>query len=62
MNHDIKLEIELFQVFLNELEELEISHEVLGTFSALMADHMMREEMYYLKKLAQSTNAGNNME
>lgn len=60
MNRDIKLEIELFQVFLNELEELEISNEVLGTFSALMADHMMREEMYYLNKLAQSSSAEHN--
>lgn len=60
MNQDIKLEIQLFQIFLNELEELEISNEVLGTFSALMADHMMREEMYYLNKLAQSSNAENN--
>jgi len=29
---------------------------MLSTFSALMADHMMREECYYLTKLAQSTN------
>lgn len=57
MNKDVKLEIELFQVFLHEIEELELSNEMLSTFSALMADHMMREECYYLTKLAQSTNS-----
>ncbi|MFE7083599.1 DUF2935 domain-containing protein [Priestia megaterium] len=56
MNKDVKLEIELFQVFLHEIEELELSHEMLSVFSPLMADHMMREECYYLMKLAQSTN------
>ncbi|MFE7083940.1 DUF2935 domain-containing protein [Priestia megaterium] len=56
MNKDVKLEIELFQLFLHEIEELELSHEMLSTFSPLMADHMMREECYYLTKLAQSTN------
>ncbi|MBU8690352.1 DUF2935 domain-containing protein [Priestia megaterium] len=56
MNKDVKLEIELFQVFLHEIEELELSNEMLSTFSALMADHMMREECYYLTKLAQSMN------
>jgi hypothetical protein len=55
MNKNVKIEIVLFQNFLKEIEELEIDHELLGTFSALMADHMMREENYYLTKLAQST-------
>ncbi|MCY8234189.1 DUF2935 domain-containing protein [Priestia endophytica] len=59
MNKDVRLEIELFQVFLHEIEELELSNEMLSTFSALMADHMMREECYYLTKLAQSTNTEN---
>ncbi|TYR81415.1 DUF2935 domain-containing protein [Priestia megaterium] len=59
MNKDVKLEIELFQLFLHEIEELEISNQMLSTFSALMADHMMREECYYLMKLAQSTNTEN---
>ncbi len=56
MNEDIKLEIDLFRTFLHEIEELELSDQVLGTFSALMADHMMREECYYLMKIAESTN------
>lgn len=56
MNKDVKLEIELFQLFLSEIEELEISNQMLSSFSALMADHMMREECYYLIKLAESSN------
>ncbi|WP_416828213.1 DUF2935 domain-containing protein [Ectobacillus polymachus] len=54
MNQDVALEMELFSAFLYEIEELDLSDEVLGTFSALMADHMAREECYYLLKLAQS--------
>ncbi|MGV3464156.1 MAG: DUF2935 domain-containing protein [Heyndrickxia sp.] len=56
MNAEVKLEMEMFQVFLNEIFELEISNEVLGTFPVLMADHMFREECYYLVKLAESAN------
>lgn len=57
MNKDIKLEMKIFQAFLNEIKEMELSNKVLSTFSPLMADHMMREETYYLKKLAESQNA-----
>ncbi|WP_338788519.1 DUF2935 domain-containing protein [Metabacillus sp. FJAT-53654] len=56
MNKDVKLEIELFRGFLAEVEEMELTNQMLSTFSALMADHMMREECYYLMKVAQSTN------
>lgn len=56
MNMETQLEIKLFQNFLHELEELELSNEALGTFAPLMADHMSREECYYLMKLAQSAN------
>lgn len=55
MNREVKLEIETFQMFLEEILELDISEQVLGTFPALMADHMFREECYYLTKLAEST-------
>lgn len=55
MNADVTLEIKLFQHFLLELEELELSAQALGTLSPLMADHMWREECYYLTKLAEST-------
>ncbi|MFC7685578.1 DUF2935 domain-containing protein [Ureibacillus sp. GCM10028918] len=53
-NKDVELEMNLFKTFLNELEEMELNAESLGIFSALMADHMAREEQYYLMKLAQS--------
>lgn len=56
MNTDVTLEIKLFQHFLQELEVLELSAQALGTFSPLMADHMYREECYYLMKLAESTS------
>ncbi|MFC3886182.1 DUF2935 domain-containing protein [Bacillus songklensis] len=52
---DVSLELQLFSKFLHELEELEISEQALGTFTELMADHMAREECYYLLKLAQSS-------
>lgn len=54
-NHDVEVEMCLFKTFLNELEEMDLSAEVLGTFTASMADHMAREEQYYLMKLAEST-------
>ena len=54
-NHEVEVEMGLFKTFLNELEEMELSAEVLGTFTASMADHMAREEQYYLTKLAQSS-------
>lgn len=56
MNKDVEIEIELFRGFLAEIEEMGITKQMLSTFSPLMADHMMREECYYLMKLAQSTN------
>ncbi len=37
---------------------MELSAEVLGTFTAPMADHMWREEQYYLMKLVQSRGEG----
>ena len=55
MTNDAQLEIKLFQNFLTEIEELELSNQALGTFAPLMADHMYREECYYLMKLAEST-------
>lgn len=56
-NSDVALEMSLFMNFLNEIEELELSKEALGTFAALMADHMFREECYYLSKLAEATQS-----
>lgn len=52
-NKQAELEMLLFQNFLKELEEMELDVEVLSTFTPLMADHMFREECYYLMKLSQ---------
>nr|WP_239565519.1 DUF2935 domain-containing protein [Brevibacillus fulvus] len=52
-NLDVELEIKLFQRFLEEIEELEINDQLLGTLSPLFPDHMAREECYYLTKLSQ---------
>lgn len=54
-HNDIHMEMAIFQSFLRELEELELKKETLGTLAPLMADHMAREECYYLKKLAETT-------
>ncbi|WP_332832185.1 DUF2935 domain-containing protein [Saccharococcus caldoxylosilyticus] len=54
-HHDIELEMVIFQCFLRELEEMELNKEVLGVLTPLMADHMAREECYYLQKLAETT-------
>jgi len=51
---DIDLEMKLFMKFLHELEEMELSAEVLDTIAPLIPDHMAREECYYLTKLAQT--------
>jgi hypothetical protein len=51
---DIDVEMNLFVTFLRELEEMEISAEVLDRIPPLIPDHMMREECYYLTKLALS--------
>lgn len=54
-NHQAEVEMKVFKEFLRELEEMELQGTVLDTFSALMADHMAREECYYLINLAQSS-------
>ncbi len=54
-NNQVELEITVFTAFLDELKHMEMDNITLGTFSALMADHMAREECYYLTKLAEST-------
>jgi hypothetical protein len=50
-NKEASLEIILFYSFLEELEEMRLDCRVLGTLTPLMADHMSREECYYLIKL-----------
>lgn len=49
---DVNLEMKVFMHFLSELEEFELSGEVLDRINPLMPDHMYREECYYLSKLA----------
>ncbi|MGY4691309.1 DUF2935 domain-containing protein [Salibacterium sp. K-3] len=56
MNDQVKLELDIFRTFLRELEEMGLTKEMLGTLTPLMADHMSREECYYLWKLAESTH------
>ncbi|WP_026477170.1 DUF2935 domain-containing protein [Alkaliphilus transvaalensis] len=51
-NGEVEKEIKLFKAFIRELECLQLEKKVLGTLSALMLDHMAREECYYLTKLA----------
>lgn len=48
---DIGLEMTIFKGYLKELEEMRIKKEALGTFTPIMADHMLREGTYYLKKI-----------
>jgi hypothetical protein len=55
LNMDVTVEIQLFMKFLDELKELELTEQALGTFAPLMADHMFREECYYLSKVAESS-------
>jgi Domain of unknown function (DUF2935) len=52
-NHQAEIEMRLFQIFLHELEEMRMNNELLGVLTPLMADHMSREECYYLMKLSQ---------
>jgi hypothetical protein len=52
LNKEAELEMSLFLEFLRELEEISLTHETLGTLAPLMADHMAREELYYLTKLS----------
>jgi hypothetical protein len=54
-NSQVELEISVFTSFLQELQDLEMANSSLSTLSPLMADHMAREECYYLMKLAEST-------
>ena len=55
-HNDVNLEMKIFKNFLKELEEMELKKETLGTLTPLMADHMAREETYYLVKLAELTS------
>lgn len=51
-NREVEWELILFQNFLQEIEELSLSKKALSTIAPLLADHMYREECYYLHKLS----------
>lgn len=53
-NNNVDVKMMIFKEFLNELKELELNGEILDIISPLIADHMAREECYYLTKLAES--------
>jgi hypothetical protein len=55
-NTQVDLEMRLFQDFLEELKEMGLKAEELGHLTPLMADHMFREECYYLTKLSQASD------
>lgn len=55
-NHQAEMEMMLFKNFLHELEEMRMNNELLGVLTPLMADHMSREECYYLMKLSEVTD------
>ena len=52
LNNQVELKILLFMRFLEEIKELRISKQAVGTLMPLMPDHMFREECYYLTKLS----------
>jgi hypothetical protein len=51
-NHEATAQILQFTQFLTRLQEMLLNKTVLGTLDPLVPDHMLREECYYLEKLA----------
>ncbi len=45
-----------FMEFLEEIRDQKVDGRILGTIMPLVADHMFREECYYMLKLSQCTN------
>jgi hypothetical protein len=56
LNEQANLAILSFMEFLENLRDQRTDQRVLGTLMPIMADHMAREECYYLWKLSQSTS------
>jgi hypothetical protein len=48
------MEMSIFMTFLTELENIDLSAELLSRLNPLVPDHMYREECYYVLKLAQT--------
>jgi hypothetical protein len=55
LNELVEDSINDFMEFLGTIRDQRIDGKVLGTLMPLMADHMYREECYYLLKLSQNT-------
>lgn len=55
LNDQASGSITVFMEFLDTLRDQRSDNKILGTLMPLMADHMSREECYYLYKLSQST-------
>jgi hypothetical protein len=56
LNEQVWSHINSFMEFLENIRDRRTDNKVLGTLLPLMADHMLREECYYLQKLTQSTD------
>lgn len=54
LNKEVETIITLFKDFLAEIRDQRINGQILGNLFPLMADHMAREECYYLWKLSQT--------
>lgn len=53
-NEQVEIELGLFRQFIHDLEHMKLTNVLLATLMPLMADHMAREECYYLTKLSQA--------
>jgi len=56
LNDSSAEKVKLFNVVLAEMEEMCLSHKLLGSITPLMIDHMLREHSYYLICVANKTN------
>ncbi len=56
LNEQAATAIQSFTEFLDSLRDKRTDRKVLGTLMPLMADHMSREECYYLWKLSQASS------
>lgn len=52
-NREVETEILLFISYLSELLEMKLNKKILNRLLALLPDHMLREECYYLTKLSE---------
>lgn len=56
LNEQVRITITSFTEYLDSLRDQRMDGRILGTLMPLMADHMSREECYYLWKLSQTTS------